>query len=175
VEEINPYEPPKSEIVIEKANKILECELARRTTRLGAQILDGLIIGVPTGLLFWGIKSSMGYSYTEEVPGLMGLLINTSSVLTGSLLYLAINFKLLIKQGQTIGKKACNIQIVKEDNTIPTLRDSFLIRHFLFSLAGVIPVVGSFFILIDPLFIFTKKRKCIHDYAAGTKVIIKYL
>jgi len=38
-------------------------------------------------------------------------------------------------------------------------------------LIGMIPVVGSFYGLIDPLFIFGDERRCLHDMIADTKVI----
>jgi len=38
-------------------------------------------------------------------------------------------------------------------------------------LISAIPVVGSFFVLIDTLLVFRADRRCVHDLIAGTKVV----
>jgi uncharacterized RDD family membrane protein YckC len=39
-------------------------------------------------------------------------------------------------------------------------------------LIGQIPVVGSLFLLVDAFFVFGDDQRCLHDYLAGTKVVM---
>ena len=75
---------------------------------------------------------------------------------------------LLIKDGQTLGKKALRIRIVKMDTGenggfVPNV----LLRLIVNGLLGIIPLYG----LVDILFIFRGDRPCIHDMIAGTQVV----
>jgi len=75
---------------------------------------------------------------------------------------------LLTKEGQTVGKKALGIRIVKMDTGenggfIPNV----LLRLIVNGLIWAIPLYG----LIDILFIFRSDRRRIHDLIAGTQVV----
>jgi uncharacterized RDD family membrane protein YckC len=89
----------------------------------------------------------------------------------GSLVDLAINGVLLARYGQTVGKKICKIKIIKTTGEVPTLFDSFVKRHFLFTCLQQIPYAGGLIVLIDALFIFRDNRRCLHDLVAGTIVV----
>ena len=43
--------------------------------------------------------------------------------------------------------------------------------HVIYFIPGQVPIAGQLFNLINILFIFGKKRRCFHDYIAGTMVI----
>jgi uncharacterized RDD family membrane protein YckC len=78
-----------------------------------------------------------------------------------------IQLWLLTASGQTIGKKAMGIRIVKVDTEqnggfVPNV----LLRTILNALISLIP----FYSLVDILFIFNDRR-CLHDKIAGTKVV----
>ncbi|MCH8140804.1 MAG: RDD family protein [Proteobacteria bacterium] len=75
---------------------------------------------------------------------------------------------ILSRDGQSIGKKALTISIVKVDTGknggfVPNV----LLRLVVNGLLAFIPL----YIFIDILFIFRSDRRCIHDFIAGTKVV----
>jgi uncharacterized RDD family membrane protein YckC len=94
---------------------------------------------------------------------------------------------LLVTRGQTIGKKYMQIYIMRSDGELPNV-GWLLVREFaipaavaLFRYAGhndpspigqVFQVLLCFVWLIDCLFIFGPTRRCLHDLAAGTHVVV---
>ncbi|MES2824225.1 MAG: RDD family protein [Pseudomonadota bacterium] len=82
-----------------------------------------------------------------------------------------LNGKLLVKTGQTIGKRIIGIKIVDLNGQVPTLKQHLLKRYAVYFLPGQIPVVGYIFPIINLLFIFGEEKRCIHDYVAGTRVV----
>jgi uncharacterized RDD family membrane protein YckC len=84
--------------------------------------------------------------------------------------FVIVNQKLLLEQGQTVGKKIMKIKILNDNNEVPNKTD--FIKRYLFMFAvnqapGIIADIG----LINYLFIFRKDRKCVHDMLAKTKVV----
>lgn len=127
--------------------------LASRGKRLGAYLLDTLI--------YAGVYMlAMFFSASEELSMIvMGL---------GILAYLAAQVYFLTVSGQTMGKKALGIRIVKTDTgENGGFVTNVLLRGVVNGLLGIIPLYG----LVDTLFIFREDKKCIHDLIAGTQVI----
>lgn len=121
--------------------------LAGRGSRLGAAIIDGLIGLVP-------------YIVLVAVEPILGLLL-----LAGVFI---LQMFLLTKNGQTLGKKALGLRIVKVNTGenggfIPNV----LLRFILNGILGFIPL----YVIVDALFIFRGDRRCIHDFIAGTHVV----
>ena len=116
----NPYTAPQSAPELVSEPELNSSELASRWARLGASILDVLVITVVAtpiiGLAFYfGINSAsktLGvwfYDFSESADSPLWQAINC---IFAVLVYIAINGYLLVKSGQTIGKKALSIQIV---------------------------------------------------------------
>lgn len=75
---------------------------------------------------------------------------------------------LLSRTGQTLGKKAMNIRIVRSnDGGNPGFRRAVALRFLINGLIWLIPVYA----LLDSLFIFSAEKRCLHDHLAGTKVV----
>lgn len=87
------------------------------------------------------------------------------------LIYFIVNFYWLLRNGQTVGKKITGIKIIDSAGKIPTLGKTFGYRFLIPAFMASLPVFGILLWLMDVLFIFGKKRKCIHDYIADTKVV----
>ena len=136
---------------------------AYRSDRFLAAIIDGtlqLILTIPL-IIFFGIE---GF----KTPSL-NLIIYT--FLYGITLTLVLHGYLLFFYGQTIGKRITGIRIENIDGTKAGFSKIIFVRYLPMSLLSLIPVVGRMIPgLFDPLFIFGKKRKCLHDYIARTKV-----
>ena len=134
--------------------------LAGRITRLGAVILDGFIYLIPPVILAVVTPLLVHGPGGETVTGVF--------ILIAFVIVFLYQMVLLIKDGQTLGKKALRIRIVKMDTGenggfVPNV----LLRLIVNGLLGIIPLYG----LVDILFIFRGDRRCIHDMIAGTQVV----
>ena len=141
--------------------------LASRWQRLWAWLLDTLILMVVVFPVMYLTGALDGVLKDVEPSSSDNIL----SVLFSLSVFAFLNGGLLIKQGQTIGKKLVGIKIVDLNGNLPTLKQHLIKRYAVYFLPIYIPVVGAIFSLVDDLFIFGKEKRCIHDYAAGTKVV----
>lgn len=141
--------------------------------RLGAYILDVLIIGIPTAIVFGllGGFDDLGEdanqfrafgSGDDFLFALFGLAVTLAyfTLLEGS------------STGQTIGKKALSIRVVGQDTGQPIGNGRALGRNAVRSLPGYLPVVGLFWGLLDGLWmLWDKEKQTLHDKAAKTLVV----
>ena len=118
--------------------------LAGRGDRFLAAIVDGVIYLVPYILIF---------AFDPVIGGLLLLAVFVYQIV------------LLTKDGQTVGKKARGIRIVRmQTGANGGFVTNVLLRLIVNGLLGLIPLYG----LVDILFIFRSDRRCIHDMIAGT-------
>jgi uncharacterized RDD family membrane protein YckC len=164
----NPYAPPQA-IVQDIADPTAGTVLAERGTRFGAALLDGLIFGVMVYLpmvmafMFTGMKANVSGS-EPQLPDLkMGLILAA----VGFVAFAALNIKFMRANGQSVGKKACGIKVVRSDGSAASLSRLIWLRNVLNGLIGLIPMYG----IIEVLFIFGEARRCLHDHIADTIVI----
>ncbi len=167
--DFDPYAPPQADLT--RPADPNETRLARRLTRFAASFLDGLIMIVPALLLIWGLYAVFGRRFWQPQADVTGFLLGFGATILGALVYLAINGRLLARHGQTVGKRMCDIRILKMDGSLPTLGESYGKRFLLIQLLQAVPLVGPFLSLLDILLIFRKSRRCLHDQIAGTIVI----
>lgn len=134
-------------------------ELATRGQRFLAQAVDmstmsvlALLIGPGHGL----------------VPKSVAL------VLAAALIVLLLaQMWLLWTRGQTIGKIALGIRIVRVDTQANGgFVTNLLVRTLLNNVLISLPLVGLLYGLADALFIFRNDRRCLHDLLAKTCVIV---
>lgn len=161
----NVYSTPQSQLVDQVDDS--EKPLASRWARLGASIIDSIIIMVvilPVMYFTGGFDGMMegvqpGFVYTFGI-GILSFII-----------FFAINYRSLVANGQSIGKKVLEIKIVDLNGNVPSFQPQLLIRYAIYSLSGQIPVVGVIFSFVNVLFIFGSEKRCLHDLAAKTKVV----
>ncbi len=149
----NLYAAPRA-AVIDLEN---EAELASRFQRLRAAIIDVMIYVVaflPFAVFMH--KPAVGMSLSALVfLGIIGW-----------------NGVLLARHGQTIGKKASGIRIVRTDDSDASFSRLFFMRMILTWVIGSVPFIGPVFSLVNVLFIFRDDRRCIHDLICDTKVVV---
>jgi uncharacterized RDD family membrane protein YckC len=166
----NPYLAPKA-TVADVVAAPGENVLAGRLTRLGASIIDGLIQFLVVLLIMSPIFSNRGFEgitvWMRENPFLSPVL----SAVIGFAVYSAVNFHLLRKNSQTIGKYLCGIKIVRSDGSTADVQRILFYRYLPVVIASQVPVIGGLIVFIDPLFSFRESRKCLHDEIADTIVI----
>jgi uncharacterized RDD family membrane protein YckC len=160
----NPYATPRTPVVrAEYPSREGSEALASRGARLAAALIDGLaavVILLPAlaAIFFVGENSSLSGAGLL-FAGLSGIAF---------LVFAVYQMAMLLRQGQTLGKKAMNIRIVNyADGQVPPAGRLLMMRYFVNSLLGNIPL----YTFLDILFIFGSERRCIHDYLAGTKVV----
>lgn len=168
----NPYQPPAAPIF----NPIKTggtAPLATLGQRLGAALLDGLVMFIAfiPFLMVMGMEAAAGGEVTASTAQ------DASFVLLGLFLLLilviaVVNIVLLVRRGQTIGKRLVGIRIVGvEHDDNPGWVHTIILRGFVNGLIGVVPVLGGIYSIVDILFIFRDDRRCIHDHIAGTRVV----
>jgi uncharacterized RDD family membrane protein YckC len=166
----NPYAPPQAVVqdILDPAAGIL---LADRGVRLGASILDGLVFGVMVylplmaGAFVGGIAQAQDAGDLGDGSAALGL--GMSLAAAGFVAWLWITIKYLKANGQSIGKKACGIKVVRRDGSPVSVSRVIWLRNVVNMIIGVIPLYG----FIDALFIFGEARRCVHDHLADTIVI----
>jgi uncharacterized RDD family membrane protein YckC len=122
-----------------------EYELADVGVRFIAIIIDGMILGFITGLLFGAGR---------EVGGSIGFLISV-----------AYNWFFWTRwDGQTPGKRMMGLRVIKADGTKMTDVDA-LIRGVGYYISGFIMGLGYIWALFD------EQKRAWHDLFAGTLVV----
>jgi uncharacterized RDD family membrane protein YckC len=163
----NPYAPPRA-AVLDIADPNAQFVLADRGTRLGAAILDGLLM-VPIYLPFV-ISAALGTNRQgglDETTGPALLIGGLVLMIVGFIVWTWFTILYVSRNGQTIAKKFLGIKVVRSDGSPATLGRIFLLRNVVNALLGIIPLYG----LIDHLFIFGESRQCLHDRIADTMVV----
>lgn len=166
-------------------NEVLESypeerrEYAGFWIRFGANIIDGIIIGIPTGVLmtivsfFWFSTASVQETMLEpdyeptggEVLAYMG---GTFFMLFLAILISFLYYTLLhsSKWQGTVGKKLLNIKVINlHGERISFGKASG--RYFATIISGIIFYIG--YIMAG----FTEKKQALHDMIAGTLVVKK--
>lgn len=141
-------------------------ELATRWQRFAAAFFDGVTSGVLAVAI--GYFAGVVELSTEHPPSLREQL---ASAVIGFVVFIAMNWYLMLRYGQTIGKRVIGIQVVDMGDEVPTLKTQVFLRYLPSHALNPIPYIGNVYIIADALLVFGKSRRCIHDYLAGTKVI----
>jgi uncharacterized RDD family membrane protein YckC len=144
-------------------NVTIEYEAASLGTRIVAAILDNLIliawIAIGFGLTFWILGDSLTNS--PVIIWILGFVLGLPYVFYNLACEVLLN-------GQSLGKKAMDLRVMRLDGTAPRLGDYFLrwlLRLVDTSLPGLGPLVGIIVIAAGG------KGQRLGDIAAGTTVI----
>ena len=130
--------------------------------RFAAQFIDGLVTGIPTMIIVFFLVFSMvaaGNKAPKVAPGMNLWFLIPSA---GALIYEAV---LLHRRGQTLGKMALRVKVVRPDGT-PITGGQAWGRALSRALLGFLYIVDYI-----PAF-FTKERTTLHDLIARTRVIM---
>jgi uncharacterized RDD family membrane protein YckC len=138
------------------ATSIAQAQLASFWRRLGAYVVDGIVIGVVWGLL-------MAIAAAAQSGGVYFVLI---------LLGIAFNFAyfgyLWSSRGQTLGYMALGLRLVRSDGTQVTLGRAIarmLLVSLSFSFGGLPALVSAFMIGMSD------RKQALHDLVVDTLVV----
>lgn len=175
----NPFASPTTDDAVDAA-PVAGYELASRLSRLGAAILDGILMSIIVmplllvmGVGAFSVAGGQGMRDMEalaETPA-FDIVATILSYVIAMVAFLAINGYFLHTRSQTLGKMAAGIKIVRKNGARADLGRLFGLRHALVQAIGMIPVLGGLFILVDILMIFRRSRFCLHDDIADTMVV----
>lgn len=136
-------------------------EFAAFWNRIGARLLDSIIVGVPVVFL---ISFTFGFSYVTE-PG-VNFYFNISMLI----LSLAYAIVIPVKwSGYTIGKKICNVRILHIDGTEVTYKT--MLKRETFIMAAYTLSFGILFLMSLVMMITRADKRAFHDLVAKTEVL----
>ena len=158
------YAPPQAEVADVAGDGV---ELAGRGTRLGAVLIDGLLVAA----LLWGVSRVTPWNvFAPDVStGLLRLLL--TNLVLGFIAFTLINGYLLATQGQTLGKRLLGLRIVRPDGGRASLARLLGARYGLGYVVSLVPIAGGLYGLLDSLLIFRESHQCLHDNIADTIVV----
>jgi uncharacterized RDD family membrane protein YckC len=142
--------------------------------RLGAYILDVIIVAIPSFIVFallggFDEIGEEGSQFQSFGPGSGDILYSLIA------LALSMSYFTLLEgspSGQTIGKKALSIRVIRQDTGGSIGYGRALARNAVRALPSYIPVIGFFWGLLDGLWmLWDREKQTLHDKAAQTLVV----
>lgn len=158
----NPYAAPTAAPVGYPGAMSFTSAKAELGTRLLARILDFFIM---LGAILPGALVTAFLS--DRDPSILGIVL----IIVPAFALTIYNWVLVHKQGQTIGKRALKIRIVKQDGSPCGFLHGVVLRDWVLHVLGRIPILGIIITLVNPLLIFGSERRCLHDMIAKTDVV----
>lgn len=140
-------------------------QLADPGTRFVAVLIDRfstLLLPVVAALFLGGVFGGV----SSSVPVVLGFAMLGGLGILGML---GVQLYLLVTTGQSIGKRAMGIKVVRLDGSPIDLGRLIFLRNVLPAFIGF--ATCNLFTLVDPLFIFGADRRCLHDHISDTKVV----
>ncbi len=110
----------------------------------------------------------MSRTPVEEVPSQLQIMGPPLTLLG---LLGIVQWTLIAKNGQSIGKRVVKTEVVRLDGSNPGFIHGVLLRSWIPIALTLIPIVGQMIALVDVLYVFGDDRRALHDHIAGTKVI----
>jgi uncharacterized RDD family membrane protein YckC len=167
MDEQNPYRGPDAAVAEFGSGD----ELAGRGARLGAAIIDGIIMAVivlPMMFMggYWAAATAAAQSGQQ-----LGFGTQAMWAVIGFVVFAIVQAFPLNASGQTWGKKALKIKIVDLQGGKPPLGRLLGLRYLPIQAVGLVPFVGWILQVVNVLLIFRNDRRCGHDLIAGTRVV----
>jgi uncharacterized RDD family membrane protein YckC len=140
--------------------------------RLLALLLDFVILVVPLIIIF----ALLGV-FEDLDEGSQGQVISPTENILSSLIGLVLfwTYYTLLEgsqSGQTVGKKALSIRVIRQDTGGPIGYGRALGRNAVRSLPSYLPIVGIFWWLLDALWmLWDREKQTLHDKATKTLVV----
>lgn len=155
-----------------------KAELASPGSRLGARIIDTVIIGVVGLILFVVLSGSTGAfdsaTTDEEVAATVGAGIAAFVIAAAGFAVAGAAYEvtMIALKGQTLGKMATSIKVVRADDGLAPGWGKSIGRWIIPIMFAFIPVVGGLLtLLVYVSLTWDRARQGWHDKAAATLVI----
>jgi uncharacterized RDD family membrane protein YckC len=166
-----------------------EPDLAEWWRRLLGRLIDGLILAVVLTPIVIPLLATPFHRLEQVIsrypdlstPAAQSALSSADGKLFGALWVIVVITAAIsfvydsvqhAKWGQTLGKRALSTRVVSAYDRSPITGGAAARRASVYALIPVIPLIGSFFALLNELWLLWDRRKqCLHDKAAQTIVI----
>jgi uncharacterized RDD family membrane protein YckC len=165
-----------TESVVEtEVGNIGPAQLATRKRRLGASLLDAVLLAmivVPLEFMsgFWvALHRAVLSARITHVP--YPYEFRLTALAYGLATFVVLQSYPLMASGQTWGKRMLRIKIVDMHGNKPSLFWLLGVREIAKWVVSSVPFVGSPAVIGDMLLIFRSDRRCGHDWMAGTRVV----
>lgn len=156
--------------------------LANVWARLGARIIDGLVLGVLFLIVGFPFYSGLGQDFRDLIDAAeagvtepdVGPIIVSFLMLTlvSTVLTAAYEIVLIALRGATLGKMALGLKVEREGAPAGAAGPGWGPSVIRWATAVLPQIVIGFLWLIDPLWcLWDPKRQCLHDKAASTIVV----
>ena len=159
------------------SNVMGQYALASWLSRVGAQLIDGIIICVGALILFLPIGAALGIAGASDSDAgigaaIVGLLFWVLCVTLVAFLYAPI--LMARTNGKTLGRMAMNIRVVRTSGEPVTFWFAFLrevlIKSFLFGLISSFTFgIASLLDVLWPL--WDEENRALHDFIVSTRVV----
>ncbi len=148
-------------------------ELASPGARLGARVLDWIIMIVAFIILsIIGIASAVGVGSTSEDEAALSFGAILAIALLFALVGIVYEVTMIAVRGQTLGKMATNIRVVRADNGLVPGWGKSIGRWIIPAAVALIPLIGGLLALLVYISLtWDRARQGWHDKAAATLVI----
>jgi uncharacterized RDD family membrane protein YckC len=154
---------------------------AERGTRLAAVTIDDLIVLAVCLPAIFGAVPKMSAVMADVINGaefdpyalIWPMLSGIGAIISviGFIAWAVVTTWLVASNGQTIGKRALGIKVVRKDGSRASLGRIFWLRNVLNMVPSWLPYIGLLYQLVDPLLIYQDSRQCLHDRIADTIVV----
>lgn len=166
-----------------------EPDLAEWWRRLLGRVIDAVVlavvltpIAIPLLATPFHRLEQVSSRYPDlNAPGAQSALASADGKLFGALWVIVVISAALsfvydsvqhARWGQTLGKRAMSTRVVSAYDRSPITGGAAARRAAVYALIPVIPLIGSFFALLNELWLlWDRRRQCLHDKAAHTIVI----
>ena len=148
-------------------------QLASPGARLGARILDIVIVTVALVILAAiGVGAAFAGSSNSDDASAFSVGALVVSVLLAAAVGLLYEVTMIATRGQTLGKMATRIKVVRADNGLVPGWGKSIGRWIIPALLPIIPLVGWILsLLVYISLLWDRARQGWHDKAAGTLVV----
>jgi uncharacterized RDD family membrane protein YckC len=156
--------------------------LAERGARLAAVTIDDLIVLAICLPAIFGAVPRLSAMMADVANGgdldpyalIWPMITGVGAVIStiGFIAWAVVTTWLVATNGQTIGKRALGIKVVRKDGSRASLGRIFWLRNIVNMVPGFLPYIGLLYeLLLDPVMIYQDSRQCLHDRIADTIVI----
>jgi uncharacterized RDD family membrane protein YckC len=145
--------------------------------RVGAQLIDGFLIGAVALVLFLPIGAALGVGFADDSDAslsavIAGLVLWVICVAIVGLLYAPT--MMARTNGKTVGRMAVGIRVVRTSGERITFGYAcfreILVKTLLFGIAGAL--TGGIAQLLDYLWpLWDEENRCLHDFICNSRVV----
>ena len=151
--------------------------LATWLSRVGAQLIDGLIIGIGALILFLPIGAALGVAGASDSDTGIAAAIAAALLWVACVAIIAILYAPILMartNGKTLGRMAMNIRVVKT-NGEPVTFGFAMLREVVVKSIGF-GIAGSFTFGLAPLLdslwpLWDEENRALHDFIVSTRVV----